>query len=132
MNQQLPRLTFEQSKRAYSLGFDWRTKARYFEKEDNTFEFYEDAQYVFDRMGVYEYLDDYSAPENATFLQWARDVMGVHGWTEPNGIKWRYCWHGVADGWNMKGRFEFETYLEAESALIDELLTVLENDNKNN
>jgi hypothetical protein len=121
-NNQLPSLTFEQAKKAKNVGFDWPTNELI--TPDNKVWSPENIHKA--HSGDYGFGTFIKCPENALFLQWAREVNGLHGWTELNELKWRYCWHGVADRWNMKGRFEFETHPQAETALIDEILNILE------
>lgn len=125
MNQQLPRLTFEQAKRAHSLGFDWPTKDIYCGPDD----LWEAETYEL----IYETLDGtIPAPENAIFLQWCREVKGIYGAVDPqHPYSFQPVYTRLYGSWE-KGSRIYQTYPEAESALIDQILTVLENDNKNN
>jgi hypothetical protein len=112
MEKQLARLNFEQAKRAYSLGFNYPVYAVRFDGIDQTI----------------------PAPENALFLQWARKTKEMHGLVYPDQRenmegKWAFSIECLEDGsWGASSGMEglFDTYPQAETALVDEILNILE------
>lgn len=117
----LPRLTYEQSKRAIAVGFDWPTN------------------WYFDRLtaiplpaeNFYGDIDGCEPnPENAHFLMWCREVHNLHGWVAESLEHPTYfplTTH--MDKWPI-GALVYVKYEEAETALIDYLLDLLENKTK--
>jgi hypothetical protein len=145
-DKQLPLVTFEQAKRLKATGFDWET-IRYF---------HVDGQFLDDDADKYEYnwnspdvkaltriifgdnhpdeADVCSAPTVALALQWAQDVKGIISSVIPTIIikngnrvrRWLYCVYYVA-GIDCKASKFYDTHEAADSALLDELLTIFEN-----
>ena len=71
-----------------------------------------------------------SAPTHAEALQWFREKKGLHGWVEPFVThlfnRWTYCITIKNVGLTALGSAIYPTHPEAESALIDKLITILE------
>jgi hypothetical protein len=123
-NTQLQRLTFDQAKRAKAVGFDWAVKWHYLSNDKPI-----ESQYWLDFNAASDIL---SAPENALFLQWAREVKGVHGMIDisTDNANWGYAIQNVKDldikpTWSYQF-YHGESHAKAETALVDEILNVLE------
>ena len=71
-----------------------------------------------------------SQPTPYEVLQWAREKKGLHGWVEPFVThlfnRWTYCITIKNVGLTALGSAIYPTHPEAESALIDKLITILE------
>lgn len=123
---QLPRLTYDQSKRAKTIGFDWPTEHYYYEEAKGT------------ERGIRPPRDwnnetfFTSAPENALFLQWCREVKQIHGYCYPSQILGRekewYFELNFLDDENASSGQEgpYFSHIQSENALIDYLLDLLE------
>jgi hypothetical protein len=117
-------VNFEQAKLLKEAGFDWATDY-YYNIEDKSLEFFD-----FDTEENHnEYDDCYSAPLIPIALKWFRDVKKI-----------RYS-IGIDYSILINGKFlrrdvptmvlpqyeRFNTYEQSENALLDELLTIIEN-----
>lgn len=135
----LPLLTFTQSKRAKSVGFDWPTEYSYSHWNSPA----TDGPGVRKNWNALTYelwgkkMPLTSAPEIALFLQWCREVKGFecgvsiciyddypHQWFD--GYEFRIYKSEVDRINSVKTSFKFDTHTEAETALVNELLTILE------
>jgi hypothetical protein len=129
-NNQLPRLNFDQAKRAKNVGFDWPTIELI--TPDNKVWSPENIHKA--HSGDYGFGTFIKCPENALFLQWARKTKEMHGLVYPDQRenmegKWAFSIECLEDGsWGASSGMEglFDTYLQAETALIDEILNILE------
>jgi hypothetical protein len=132
-NNQLPSLTFEQAKRAKNVGFDWPTNELI--TPDNKVWSPENIHKA--HSGDYGFGTFIKCPENALFLQWAREVRGIANAVsldihedEPHlffkGYKWQYYVMASDFIVSVKEASHFETYPQAETALIYEILNILE------
>ena len=140
-SQQLQLVNFEQAKRLKQLGFDWGTKDYYnnpipscTKKGLNYNKMLYLPHYRFGGM-EYNNGDSISAPTVPLALKWFRDVKMIgcsvtqviligkkskeytFSYNKTYGCD--YCTH------------DFDTYESAESALLDELLTLIEKENEN-
>ena len=125
--QELPLVTFEQAKRLKQLGFDWETFEFYAENGNSNH--WKNAKYDIPKnwniMHDYKSYDVfYSAPTVALALKWMRDVKKIINWVECN------SYHVYFGGYFVNRNFEqskiCKEYEASESALLDELLTILE------
>jgi hypothetical protein len=125
---QLQLVAFKQSERLKKLGFDWEVTAYYNEDgelfQQTTFEDYNSDKYYDGKAFT---IDLISAPAVALVLKWLRDKGEISY---------------VAFDWQLKKFYYvlkrrcldfacvsdsvYETYEEAESAMLDEMLNVLE------
>ncbi len=118
-NKQLQLVTHEQARRLKKAGFNTPCSMYYASTG---------------RVGQYGYLYDdnqddggCSAPTVALAIKWLRDVKGIDGNTLLNG-KGRYFWYNpTRDDCSC----DFDTYEQAESALLDELLALIEENKLN-
>lgn len=123
----LPRLTYEQSKRAYELGFAEITNW-WLDKENQK------SCHINDMGGVFK--NHYANPENAMFLQWCRENHDLYGNVDPyfefNSMVFRFFVLRIAYGepYRFLDKIRFKSYLQAETALIDYLLDLLEKKTK--
>ena len=122
---QLQLVTYEQAKRLKDAGFDWETESAWRNFESN------------ERVS-------YSAPTVSLALKWMRDVKKIYGCVRHNNslyekrILYSYCIDRYSDDCNHEGLSisyakhsnSFYTYEEAESALLDELLNLLDQENE--
>jgi len=117
---QLALVTYEQAKKLKELGFDWECTAFYDLNENN------ELDYFANQVDWNNEVDTLSAPTVALALKWFRDVKGilcdvgfcgltfhtyVYSYINKNGLI------GSTD----KG-YSYDTYEEAESALLDALI----------
>ena len=121
---ELQLVTLEQAKRLKTVGFNWGTTA-YWVKHPITKEwiFRENTSYLVENNLKFELVEEYTAPTVALALKWIRDEKNLHydGGRYFVGKNFRF-W--ILD--NAKSTDPFDTYEAAESALLDELLTILE------
>ena len=125
---QLQLASFEQAKRLKKLGFDWKTSYKY-------------ARYSYahsDRSGFclmrwgeccVEDENNSPAPTVALAFKWMRDVKEIVGGVSCRAMPIRY-YFGIYKTKTMlwkHGERLFDTYEAAESALLDEILHILEN-----
>ena len=115
--------TYDQSTRLKEIWFDMPT--RDFFLGDELF-----YGLPFDCKNWNQYKENTSAPTHAEALQWFREKKGLHGWVEPF-VKhlfnrWTYCITIKNVGLTALGSAIYPTHPEAESALIDKLITILE------
>jgi len=114
---QLQLVTFEQAKRLKNFGFDWECNAKY------------EYELITDNIDLFNYNSQfwtYSAPTVALALKWFRDVH-----VEKISILIDKLFNYSGEYFDGKdewiGTVSFKIYEEAESALLDELLTTYEN-----
>ena len=122
-NTQLQLVTYEQAVRLKELGFDWEVK-----------QYYRDGikDYTYPEFMGYsnEAINDFSAPTAALALKWMRDVKGIFGsidFDNHKDIRKYYYFYQFEE---TETSDFYGHYEAAESALLDELLTLLENENK--
>jgi hypothetical protein len=112
---QLQLVALEQAKRLKALGFDWKCDRYYFEDDQGT------SSYILNHN---RYDDFYSAPTVALALKWIRDEKtNLFEVTHTDAGEWYYR-KRIAQ-WSEASECIFDTYEAAESALLDELLTIL-------
>jgi hypothetical protein len=115
---QLPPVTFEQAKRLKELGFDWETRHYYFDEDEENRELEYGDEFDYNH-GIYGY-ETTSAPTVALALKWMRDEINMHK------IVTAHTGCFSTESYYMANGKEFDDYDAAESALLDELLTILE------
>jgi len=126
-NNQLQLVTFEQTKRLKELGFNWRVYSCY-AKSGDIYPYAPDAPYDFNSRPELDVL--ISAPTVQLALKWLRE-------NEEHHIVGTVEYDEFSDGYSYKivrifdiskySDNEYATYEAAESALLDELLTFIEN-----
>ena len=127
-NNKLQIVNYNQAQRLKAAGFDWDTVSHFYTElhsdivEINPF-----------TIQKYQHHEIFFAPSVALALKWMRDVKGLFGYvifnreTFSKGYWWYYF--SFSDKTISKGceiSFIKSTYEAAESALLDELLTILE------
>ena len=124
-SQELQLVNYEQAKRLKELGFDWNV-SNYYNAKYEIEKVLECVNFNDNFYSETRRFERFSAPTVALALKWFRDVKEVF-----NGV----CYSPFMDG---KRRYNgiftnedrettsFDTYESAESALLDELLTILE------
>lgn len=121
-SQQLQLVTYEQAKRLKALGFDWEVNP--FWLNDKQGSFCKEEIIISEQLGFEGEI--YSAPTVALALKWFRDKKKII-----NNVSYLHAWYGSF----LCGRDYFREWKEtnvygnyeaAESALLDELLTLLE------
>jgi len=113
MKTQLQLVTYEQAKRLKELGFDYPTNASY--SNDGCI-----GGHILNLSNSKLKYDCYCAPSIALALKWGRDVKGINGWVLKRAWEFFYCVE------HNEQECEFSTYELAESALLDAILTILE------
>ena len=128
---QLQIVSYSQAVKLREAGFDWNT-SHYYEKVMVN-GLYRDIEN--DRVLKNSFIADWgkyklSAPTVALALKWFRDVKGLTAFCDDKYHGWHYEIYSIGcDAIRIDGndlRIFFETYEEAESALLDELLTIIE------
>jgi hypothetical protein len=111
-------VNFTQAKRLKKLGFDWETMELY--HEDGTANIW-----MFDNYNVIG--GKFSAPSVPLTLKWFRDEKGIKSGLAPKRIFdfVRYAWWYSIDG-NITATSDGKDQEAAESALLDELLSIFE------
>lgn len=129
-NNQLQLVTFEQAKKLKEAGFDWPVELAYFNMPG--------VKHLHGSLVHAHEACDYPSPTVALALKWMRDVKHIDTCISPHfyedGRLTRYETFFVADFsairnpafTTMDGKNGFTTYERAESALLDELLTLVE------
>jgi len=129
---QLQLVTYDQAKRLKALGFDWITdyyytcegKSRHFQFEDN--------DCYPDNWNDSNEEDSFcSAPTVALALKWCRDVKRVHSNISTRGVtvENECTYYGCIPEAGLSSSLItslFHYYEQAESALLDKILTLLE------
>jgi hypothetical protein len=109
MKQELKLVTYEQAKKLKALGFDWEATAYY----DFT-------------------ITSIAAPTVALALKWMRNKTKILFYIRPleclDGVIYCTC-HSGKDH-TISNSFIHQNYEDAESYLLNELLTILENEKK--
>lgn len=116
-NKQLQLVTYEQAKKLKAAGFDWPCEYAYHEDGGFCAVGKCDAWNHYGRENS-SLPNGYSAPTVALALKWLRDVKGLHGAIARN----------FNGNWHHMGKGDSDTYESAESALLDEILKLLENE----
>jgi polygalacturonase len=123
-NNQLQLVTFEQAKRLKEAGFDWENISYYSTKKRNAGLTYYSGLPINHNSSRFDEDATVCAPAVALALKWCRDVkwwgyevrqstIGASEWTAHiMGMEFNLGW--------------FDTYEAAESALLDELLKLIE------
>ncbi|GHT02094.1 hypothetical protein AGMMS49525_04960 [Bacteroidia bacterium] len=132
-NKQLQIVTYKKAQKLKKLGFEWKVNGCYF--FDGLFEQYDfvenfncPGREVLE-MDCDEPSECFSAPTVALALKWFRDVNGMYGYVFPyNRVD------GISFGLDYKGykKWNFGSYDNAESALLDKFIKLLENGKENN
>jgi hypothetical protein len=133
---QLPLVTYEQAKRLHDLGFDGKTN--YYFRPYNSIPRYSTSCYNFNECNDDINVGSYqcSAPTVALALKWIRDEKDIKNEVRfyyRNADYQDYYYQGYLDNHNHKCldcTLHFDTYEAAESALLDKLLTILEEEEK--
>jgi hypothetical protein len=119
---QLQLVTYEQAKRLKELEFDWATREFYCSKvlcgsEDSV-----------DAWNKQKIVDFISAPTVALALKWIRDEKDIicHVITQMKHFRLDYRFLYRLNYAQIKSERDYIDYEAAESALLDELLTILE------
>ena len=121
---QLQLVSFEQAKRLKELGFDWGTSELYF-KDGALRGNYKLSNHNADS----GYMHLCSAPTVALALKWCEQEKGIIGYSNCIYPKsWTfYIW--VFDEWRINLRGILGSREKSDSALLDEILTILEKRN---
>jgi hypothetical protein len=139
MKNELQIVTYQQAVALRKLGFNWGTKEYYdkpFPKITKDGLEHNNMVYLpYYRFGGMEYNsgEDISAPTTALALKWFRDEKGIIGSVlyddEHNRYEYKTQWVELQDSdYFYKGIFE--TYEAAESALLDELINLINKQNE--
>jgi hypothetical protein len=129
---QLQLVTFEQAKRLRKLGFDWESRSLYFSDDKKI----ADDYILFDYNSTkIEPLEAFSAPIVALALKWFRDEKGLFGCVQfaiVNFRKGHYYKYFSFSNKKIAAKSDelFGKYEDAERALLDGLLSVLEKEYK--
>ena len=124
-NNQLQLISFEQAQCLKKLGFDWETSWFYTQVGKlRTGGFY----------NFNKFIEEFSAPPVALALKWFRDEKYREYYRKKFHISlsrygWRYKYIDI-DGF-LDQSLHFDTYEAAESALLDDILTHIENSHEN-
>jgi len=113
---ELQLVTFEQAKRLKTVGFDWY-KVEYYYKDNKK------LNYAISNIQYNLLSDSYLAPSVALALKWFRDVEGFDYSIIKGRLPFEYS-YSLLNG--SIGMLHIKTYEAAESALLDELLTLKE------
>jgi len=123
---ELQLVTFEQAKRLKQVGFDW-DKVSHFYTELNS-DIVEVNPFTIQK---YQYNETFLAPTVALALKWFRDTKGFFSRIDFDlqGFRKGFYWtcFRLIDRNSLKTESnKYGSYESAESALLDELLTILE------
>jgi len=140
MEKELQRVTFEQAKRLKKAGFNWECDYFYLTGKHGEKPVQNELCTYGQSWNYNEYAGEYySAPTVALALQWFRDEKELHGLVANNACG--YYWDISKAGRNgtgipmqldmddIEGTNDggcFDAYEAAESALLDNLLTIIE------
>jgi hypothetical protein len=127
MKDQLQIVSFEQAKSLKKAGFDWKVSGYYSIETDLCNQIKAGEYYTGMSINTCNCGFCASAPTVALALKWFRDEKETNSCVLPIGIPVRYYQFRVQGNlWSGN----FKTYEEAESVLLDELLRLLEDENK--
>ena len=112
---QLRLVTFEQAKRLKQVGFDWENY--------RTYEFNGEVAVPISEYNYNNSDNRISAPTVALALKWFRDEKGFDYSIIKGRLSFEYS-YSLLNG--KQGKLHIRGYEAAESALLDELLTILE------
>ncbi|MCL2650300.1 MAG: hypothetical protein FWD60_04635 [Candidatus Azobacteroides sp.] len=131
-SQQLQLVTYEQAKRLKELGFDWKTDYRFTNGHENLLHNLSFNNHNSDRL-------DISVPTVPLALIFIESKFSMFGYVQPDfpnqvnkriaGITFKTEWIKFID--SGKYNEAFDTTEEAQSAVLDELLTLIEKENEN-
>ena len=114
-NKELQLCSYEQSKRLKNLGFDWIVFHTFDENDNPVFTGSQE------NYNSYGFCGRVSCPTVALALKWIRNVKGIHD------VHIKYNSAGLCIFFiGVQIYAHFSTFEIAESALLDELLTLLE------
>ncbi len=129
-NNYLELVTSEQAKKLKAVGFDWPVDYRYDTKGGLCLRAHQPWNFNDRRVATQS---EISAPTVALALKWMRDVKGLQCGVDP--APWgeraeddtpRYCGHWIERVSELDAYTSYsDTYEAAESALLDELLTLI-------
>ena len=127
MGKQLQLVNFEQAKRLQKLGFNWGVETVYATETD----FHNQTT----KGGIYcsrfykNSGNDFSAPTVALALRWMRDEKNLIGIVDRNAAGYYFSISKNDSGTGIMDSFDtedFDTYEQSESALLNEILELLE------
>lgn len=124
-SQQLPLVTYEQAEKLKAAGFDWREGCTSF-----WYDFFGTATLKrIDAFRNYNHEMCWLAPTVALALKWLRDVKGIVGWVvfSYDGLFYYIVRRRDVDSY-VKLSVGFSRCSPCESALLDEILALLEED----
>ena len=123
-NKQLQFVNYKQAKRLKNLGFDWKTDYHYSQTGLLALNTHTPCQ------NWNEMITHFSAPAVAIALKWFRDIhefyTSITFFFDEISCQTLYEIVFLTKKGKMDGSVGFESYEVAESALLDELLTILE------
>jgi hypothetical protein len=134
---QLQIVTFEQARRLKKLDFDWECAQCYglnapdagvykeLFTEQESLNYNDTEQFPMMTIALFGY--SLSAPTVALAFKWIRDEKKLFGYTG-NAVKGIFGYSFYNRHEVIESEIEYNTYEAAESALLDELLTILEKD----
>jgi hypothetical protein len=136
-DKELQIVSFEQAQRLKALGFDWKCHDCWHETEPSKMnpKGLPLLSYRLDTSNPNYYNNSFSAPSVALALKWMRDAKNLIGTVGRNSggyffsIEQNGKWMGIVDGWHY-GDVEWKIYEVVESELLDELIDIIENENK--
>jgi len=133
-DKQLQLVTFNQAVKLKAIGFNWPTYFYYEGIEESFLESgnFPVAHNLDNNDGIRKKFIRTSAPTVSHALKWMRDKKGLHAFCDNKYHGWHYEIYSIGnDAIRIDGnelQIFFETYEEAESALLDELLMLIENE----
>jgi hypothetical protein len=132
---ELQLVSLEQAKRLKKLGFDWSVNHAYKRSVNNSDDFVKETlnYYPLKTSNEKEWVSGeikdsiIAAPTVALVLKWFRDTQKVKGLVTHNTATriFRIHWYKI-DSYDMNKRGGWGKYEDAESALLDKLLTITE------
>jgi hypothetical protein len=124
--QRLQFCSFEQAKALKRLGFDWECNDAYWWAN-----YYNKLRFHYQlALKNWNKINDwFSAPSIALALKWMREVKILHGYTKETDRFHKFIYYVSGQGeWIIEPIFD--TYEQAESALLDELIKLCEEGGK--
>ncbi|MDR0371588.1 MAG: hypothetical protein LBH80_07030 [Prevotellaceae bacterium] len=125
-------VTFEQAKRLKELGFDWECE-KYYNSHNELYAWNKNAGENPNSFPHYEGVADcFSSPAVALALKWMEEEKEIinETFTQTKHFGHEFCWRFREDYTTTTSEKGYRTRITAESALLDELLTILENENE--
>jgi len=134
MKKELQLVSFKQAQRLKELGFDFETTHFYIESEEenNVYPFWRSIESYGRNIYNWNNKEDLiSAPTVALALKWFRDVKGIVNCIKREIVENDGTIEYLGQFKNMYlTDYTYDTYEAAEKALLDELLTLIENEEK--